>query len=184
LRGHFATPLMYLGLGNKDFYVTVPRGADIFKAPGGGQNYVHGGASLQEIIVPLIKVKTERYKKEVGNVEVALTSLSRKITNLITYLDFIQTENVSDTLKPAKLKAYFETESGEKISDEEIIIADKKNALPEKRQFREKFTFRNRKYGKDEKYYLVMKDIVSNMEVSRHEFIIDIAFADDFGFSL
>lgn len=184
IEGALNYSLEYLGSENKDVYVTVPRGAEIFKAPGGGQNYVHGGASLQEIIVPLIKVKTERYKKEVGNVEVVLTSLSRKITNLITYLDFIQTENVSDTLQPIKIKVFFETDSGEKISDEEIIVADKKNASPEKRQFREKFTFRNRKYSKDEKYYLVMKDALSDMEISRHEFIIDIAFADDFGFSL
>lgn len=184
IEGALNYSLEYLGSENKDVYVTVPRGAEIFKAPGGGQNYVHGGASLQEIIVPLIKVKTERYKKEVGNVEVVLTSLSRKITNLITYLDFIQTENVSDTLQPIKIKVFFETDSGEKISDEEIIVADKKNASPEKRQFREKFTFRNRKYSKDEKYYLVMKDAISDMEISRYEFIIDIAFADDFGFSL
>ena len=184
IEGALSYSLEYLGSENKDVYVTVPRGVEIFKAPGGGQNYVHGGASLQEIIVPLIKVKTERYKKEVGNVEVVLTSLSRKITNLITYLDFIQTENVSDTLQSIKIKVFFETDSGEKISDEEIIVADKKNASPEKRQFREKFTFRNRKYSKDEKYYLVMKDALSDMEISRHEFIIDIAFADDFGFSL
>ena len=184
IEGALSYSLEYLGSENKDVYVTVPRGVEIFKAPGGGQNYVHGGASLQEIIVPIIKVKTERYKKEVGNVEVVLTSLSRKITNLITYLDFIQTENVSDTLQSIKIKVFFETDSGEKISDEEIIVADKKNASPEKRQFREKFTFRNRKYSKDEKYYLVMKDALSDMEISRHEFIIDIAFADDFGFSL
>ncbi|KUO77764.1 MAG: hypothetical protein APF81_01450 [Desulfosporosinus sp. BRH_c37] len=148
------------------------------------QNYVHGGASLQEVIVPLLKVKTERYKKDVRNVEVVLTSLSRKITNLITYLDFIQTENVSDNLQPMKIKVYFESDSGEKISDEELIIADKKNAPPEKRQFHEKFTFRNRRYSKDEKYYLVMKDATSDIELSRHEFILDIAFADEFGFSL
>lgn len=184
IEGTLNYSLEYLGSENKDVYVTVPRGADIFKIPGGGQNYVHGGASLQEIIIPLLKVKTERYKKDVENVEVVLTSLSRKITNLITYLDFIQTENVSDTLQPIKIKVYLETESGEKISDEELIIADKKNASPEKRQFHEKFTFRNRKYSKDEKYFLVMKDATSDMELSRHEFIIDIAFADDFGFGL
>ena len=184
IEGTLNYSLEYLGSENKEVYVTVPRGADIFKAPGGGQNYVHGGASLQEIIVPLIKVKTKRYKIEDEYVEVVLTSLSRKITNLITYIDFIQTENVSDTLQSIKVKVCFETESGEKISDEEIIIADKKKAPAEKRQFHEKFTFRNRRYTKDEKYYLVMKDAISDMEISRHEFIIDIAFADDFGFSL
>ncbi|MHA0855678.1 BREX-1 system phosphatase PglZ type A [Paenibacillus sp. CMAA1364] len=184
IEGSLCYGLDYLSGENKDIYVTVPRGADIFKAPGGGQNFVHGGASLQEIIVPLLKVKTERYKKDVGNVEVALTSLSRKITNLITYLDFIQTENVSDTLQAIKINVCFETESGEKISDEELIVADRKNATPDKRQFHEKFTFKNRKYSKNEKYYLVMKDAGSDMELTRHEYIIDIALADDFGFSL
>jgi len=184
IEGSLNYSLEYLGRENKDLYVTVPRGVDIFKAAGGGQNFVHGGASLQEIIVPLLKVKTERSKKEVGTVEIVLTSISRKITNLITYLDFIQTENVSDILKPMRIKVYFETESGEKISDEELIVADRKNATPDKRQFHEKFTFRNRKYSKNEKYYLVMKDAVSEMEIMRHEFIIDIAFSDDFGFSL
>ena len=184
IEGALCYSLDYLSAESSDMYVTVPRGTDIFKAPGGGQNYVHGGASLQEIIVPLVKVKTERYKKEVSHVEVVLISLSRKITNLITYLDFIQTENVTDTLQPSKVKVYFETESGEKITGEELIIADKKNASPDKRQFREKFTFRNRKYSKSEKYYLIMKDAVSDREITRHEFIIDIAFADEFGFSL
>ena len=184
IEGALCYSLDYLSADSSDMYVTVPRGTDIFKAPGGGQNYVHGGASLQEIIVPILKVKTERYKKDVSNVEVVLISLSRKITNLITYLDFIQAENVSDTLQPSKVKVYFETESGEKITGEELIIADRKNASPDKRQFREKFTFRNRKYSKSEKYYLIMKDAVSDMEITRHEFIIDIAFADDFGFSL
>lgn len=184
IEGALCYSLDYLSADSSDVYVTVPRGTDIFKAPGGGQNYVHGGASLQEIIVPILKAKTERYKKEVSNVEVVLTSLTRKVTNLITYLDFIQTENVTDTLQPSKVKVYFETESGEKITGEELIIADRKNASPDKRQFREKFTFRNRKYSKSEKYYLIMKDAVSDIEITRHEFIVDIAFADDFGFSL
>lgn len=184
IEGSLSYSLDYLGNESKEFYVTVPRGADIFKVAGGGQNYVHGGALLQEIIVPLLKVKTERYKVDVGKVGVELTSITRKITNLITYLDFMQKENVTDTLQPSKIFAFFETESGEKISNEQIIIADKKNAAPEKRQFHEKFTFRNRKYSKDEKYYLVMKDMDTDIEVARHEFVIDIAFTDDFGFSL
>ncbi|XWX63953.1 BREX-1 system phosphatase PglZ type A [Desulfitobacterium sp. AusDCA] len=184
IEGTLSYELAYLGTENQEITVTFPRGPERFKTPGGGQNYVHGGASLQEIIIPLLKVKTERYKVDTSNVEVILTSLTRKITNLITYLDFMQTENVSDILKPTKIKVYFETDSGEKVSDEELIIADKKNAPPEKRLFREKFTFRNRKYSSTDKYYLVMKDASSDMEISRYEFIIDIAFADDFGFSL
>ena len=184
LEGSLHYSMGYLDESLADCFVTVPRGAEIFKTGGGGQNYVHGGLSLQEIVVPLLKVKTERRKKEVTGVKVVLTSLTRKITNLITYLDFIQTENISDTVTPSKLSIFFESEAGERITDEQLVIADRKNAPPEKRQFHEKFTFKNRKYQKSDKYYLVMMDVESGMEVQRQEFMIDIAFADDFGFSI
>ena len=45
--------------------VCVPRGDNRFKTPGGGQNYVHGGASLQEIVIPLIKYRNDRKKDEI-----------------------------------------------------------------------------------------------------------------------
>ncbi|MEG0999316.1 MAG: BREX-1 system phosphatase PglZ type A, partial [Clostridiales bacterium] len=184
IEGSLTYSMEYLDPALGDYHVTVPRGVDIFKMSGGGQKYVHGGLSLQEVVIPLLRVKTERGKQNIGSVKVALTSLTRKITNLITYFDFIQVENISDTLKPVKLKVYFESESGEDISDEEIIVADKKNVSPEKRQFHEKFTFRNRKYSKTERYYMVIVDMATNVEVERHEFQFDIAFAEDFGFNL
>jgi hypothetical protein len=99
--------LGYLDAKNEGISVTVPRGTDIFKVSGGGQNYVHGGASLQEIVVPVIKLKTARSKKETGTVEVSLISLSRKVTNLITYLDFMQNENISDSLLAVVMRIYF-----------------------------------------------------------------------------
>ncbi|WP_035356830.1 BREX-1 system phosphatase PglZ type A [Acetobacterium malicum] len=182
LKGTLTYSLDYAGAQNSDVLVTVPRGVDVFKTPGGGQNFVHGGASLQEIVIPLIKVKTEKRKQNVENVEVVLTSVTRKINNLIVYLDFLQKEAVTDRLRPARIEVYFESASGDKISDREIIVADRKDQDVDNRMFKEKFIFRNQKYSKDEKYDLVMKDVGSDIEVARHEFIIDIAFADDFGF--
>lgn len=182
LKGTLTYPLDYAGAQNSDVLVTVPRGVDVFKTPGGGQNFVHGGASLQEIVIPLIKVKTEKRKQNVENVEVVLTSVTRKINNLIVYLDFLQKEAVTDRLRAARIEVYFENASGDKISDREIIVADRKDQDVDNRMFKEKFIFRNQKYSKDEKYDLVMKDVGSDIEVARHEFIIDIAFADDFGF--
>jgi uncharacterized protein (TIGR02687 family) len=176
--------LDYLSKDNIDKFAIIPRGVDIFKIGGGGQNYVHGGASLQEIIIPVIKLKTSRSKKETDYVEIALVSLNRRITNLTTYLDFMQNENVSDSLLPVVARLYFINELGEKISNENIIYADVKNEIPEKRMFKEKFTFRNRKYSKSEKYYLLMIDDKTEVEIGRYEFTIDIAFADDFGFGV
>lgn len=44
-------------------------GVDVFKAQGGGQNYVHGGASLQEMILPVITLKTAKGKVDTNTVD-------------------------------------------------------------------------------------------------------------------
>ena len=46
------------------------------------------------------------------------------------------------------------------------------------------FTFKNKKYDKDRKYYLVAYDESNDVEVFRHEVIMDLAFSDNFGFDL
>ena len=45
-----------------------------------------------------------------------------------------------------------------------------------------KLDMQNKKYDKSQKYYLVAFDDKNDIEVLRHEIIMDIAFADDFGF--
>lgn len=170
-------------LGNDDErIISFPLGSDIFKVAGAGQNYVHGGCSPQEMIVPLIEVKVDKGKKETSLAEIALVSLTSKITNLITTLDFVQTEPVSDVVKETSYRVYFISENNEKISNENIVIADKKDKDTTKRMFRLRFNFKNKKYDKSQKYYLVAYDDKYDMEIIRHEIIMDIAFADDFGF--
>lgn len=164
--------------------VFYPIGADIFRASDPGMNYVHGGCSPQEMIIPLIEVKTERGYKETTTAQIALVSLTSKITNLITSLDFVQTDAVSDVVKETTYRIYFVDDNGEKISNEHLYVADKKDKDTVKRVFRLRFSFKNKKYRKDQKYYLVAYDENNSLEVMRHEIVMDIAFADDFGFGL
>ena len=164
-------------------YVTTPIGADIFKVAGGGQNYVHGGSSLQEMLIPLIELTTNTRAVAYDYVDVILTSVNRKVTNLITYFDFIQTEKVTDTMKARSLVAYFTTEDGEKISFDVPIVANSREDVPEKRTFHEKFTLKSREYKYGDKYYLVLADANDEKNIlQQYEFMIDIAFVDDFGF--
>jgi len=167
----------------EQLYVTTPVGADIFKVAGGGQNYVHGGSSMQEMLVPVIEVKTAKGKMETDFVDVILTSVSRKVTNLITYFDFIQTEKVTDVMKARSIIAYFATESGEKISFDVPLVANSREDAPEKRAFHEKFTLKSREYKYGDKYYLHLADANDDKNILHsYEFMIDIAFVDDFGF--
>ena len=164
-------------------YVTTPIGADIFKVAGGGQNYVHGGSSLQEMLIPVIELTTNTRAVAYDYVDVILTTVNRKVTNLITYFDFIQTEKVTDTMKARSLVAYFTTEGGEKISFDVPIVANSREDAPEKRTFHEKFTLKSREYKYGDKYYLVLADANDEKNIlQQYEFMIDIAFVDDFGF--
>jgi len=164
--------------------VNFPIGTDLFKAPGAGLNYVHGGSSPLEMLIPVIEVKTEKGYMKTSVAQIALVSLTNKITNLITTLDFVQTEAISDVVKETRYRIYFISEDNEKISNENIYVADRKDKDTSKRVFRLRFSFKNKKYEKTRRYYLVAYDDKNDLEILRHEIIMDIAFADDFGFDL
>ena len=71
---------------------------------GGGQNYVHGGSSLREMIVPVIKVNTFKDKQDTGLVNVELSSFNHRVTGIEVKLDFMQMEPVTDTVKSRRLQ--------------------------------------------------------------------------------
>lgn len=175
---------MGLILDNDDTkQVSFPVSSNVFKVAGGGQNFVHGGSSPQEMLVPVLDIKMERGHMETRPAQIALVSIVQKITNLITTMDFIQTDAVSDTVKKTTYKMYFVSEDNEKISNENIYIADSRDVDPQKRIFRMRFTFKNKKYDKNKQYYLVVYDDATGIEAFRHPVIMDLAFADDFGFN-
>lgn len=171
-------------LGNEDQkVVSFPVSSNVFKVAGGGQNFVHGGSSPQEMLVPVLDIKMERGHMETKPAQIALVSIVQKITNLITTMDFIQSDAVSDTIKKTTYKMYFISEDNEKISNENTYIADSRDTDPQKRIFRMRFTFKNKKYDKNKQYYLVVYDDATGIESFRHPVIMDLAFADDFGFN-
>ena len=169
-------------INNDDVYVTVPKGVDVFKLKGPGLNYVHGGLSLEEVIVPVIEVKSKKGGKNQRTVELQLIGSNNKITNYDTMLTFFQKENISRTILPLEASIYFEDDDGNKISNEVIIFADKNSEYSQDRQFKEKFTLKRMSYSKSKKYYLIIKDGQTDLEIDRIEFLIDIAFQDGFDF--
>lgn len=166
-------------IGNDDVYVTVPVGVDIFKTPGSGLNYVHGGLSLEEVIVPVLEINSKLGAKNQRTVELQLINSTHRITNYTSNLTFFQKENISKTVLPLEASLFFVDEEGNKISNEVIIFADRNTDYAEDRQFKEKFTLKRIAYSKNNKYYLVMYDAKSDIEIDRIEYVIDIAFQND-----
>ena len=157
-------------------FVTTPIGADIIKMPGGGQNYVHGGSSLQEMVVPVIKVNTFKGKQDTGLVNVELSSFHHRVTNIEVKLDFMQMEAVADTVKPRRLQAFFVDADGAKISFPVPITANIKSADAKDRLIQEKFTLKSGRYSRDQEYFLVIADQDDEKkELHRYKFEIDIS---------
>ncbi len=169
-------------LGNEDEkMISYSCSTSVFSARGNaGLNYVHGGSSPQEMLIPVIDIKMDKGAVETRTVQIMLVSLVQKITNLITTLDFIQSEPVGDVIKSTTYKLYFLSEDNEKISNENIYVADKRDEDVQKRLFRMRFTFKNKRYDKNKKYYLAAYDESNDVEVFRHEVIMDVIFTDDF----
>lgn len=164
----------------------VPRATIRYKIQGSGVNYVHGGASLQEIVIPLIQYKnlraSQKNSKEVKKVDLKLTTTTRRITNSIFHLDFFQTEKVEDKIVPRTVVIYMTDESGSSISNEEIVICDRTSDNPEERTFRLRFALKTLPYDKNKSYDLIIKDEETKVIVEKVPFKINLGIVSDFDF--
>lgn len=187
----YLLPVKFLD-GQSDYDAFAPRESIRIKVKGGGLNFVHGGISLQEMVVPVIdyhflrndskEYKRNRSKYDTKPVTVSLLSASRKISNMIFSLSFYQKEAVAANREAAIYQLYFTDSSGKVISDTVRIIADKTSDNAQERTFRCNFNLKSLKYSNTETYYLITVD-EDGLPVSREEFQIDIAFAiDEFDF--
>lgn len=187
----YLLPVKFLG-GETDYEAFTPRESIRIKLNGGGLNFVHGGISLQEMVVPLIdyhflrsnskEYRRNRSKYDTKPVTVSLLSANRKISNMIFSLNFYQKEAVSANREAATYRLYFTDSYGKVVSDIQKIIADKTSDNVQERTFRSSFNLKSLKYSSTETYYLVIAD-ENGLQISREEFQIDIPLAvDEFDF--
>ncbi len=159
----------------------------------GGINFVHGGTSLQEMCVPIIKYKYVRSgykayrinkdKYDAKPVSIALLSSNRKISNMIFNLSFYQKEAVKDNFVACTYNVYIEDIAGNVVSDVQKIIADKTSTVAKDREFKCTFNLKSQKFKNTDTYYLVIKDESGIQIPVKEEVQIDIAMAiDEFDF--
>ena len=171
-------------LGNDDTRkICVPVTSSIFKKAGGGQNYVHGGSSVQEMLVPVLEITAAKGSSAKEPVAIELMTSNRRITGLSTTLEFYQKNAVNDIFDAASFGLYFEDEYGERISNEEIYLAASKEEDANQRFNKFVFEFVNQRYLVEDAYYLVIKNQKTNV-AERIKFVIDNPFAQSFDFDI
>ena len=112
-----------LGLSG-EMTAAIPKGIQRLRLQGSGSRFVHGGAALQEVIVPVISVNKKR-QSDIATVEV---DLLRGGTSVISAgqlsVTLYQTEAVTDKLQPRVLRAGIYTDSGQLISEQHSVTMD------------------------------------------------------------
>lgn len=86
-----------------DIDIQIPKSIHRIPQPGAGTRYVHGGASLQEIVVPVITVNKKR-KSDVRPVNVDLMPETDKITTGQLAVKLLQREAVTDKIQPRQVR--------------------------------------------------------------------------------
>ena len=84
--------------------ILIPKSINRLRVKGAGSRFIHGGASLQEIIIPLVKI---RKKKEdtTSYVEIDIIQSTDRITTNLLAVSFIQSEVISEQVLPRKIRA-------------------------------------------------------------------------------
>ena len=92
-----------LGL-NSDLDVQIPKSIHRLRLPGAGSRFVHGGATLQEVVVPVLAINKKR-KSDTRLVNVDVLPESDKITTGQLVVKLFQSEPVSEKVQARKVRA-------------------------------------------------------------------------------
>ena len=107
---------------------------------GANSNFIHGGASLQELAIPVIQVQTLR-KETVHAARVSVLG-SHDITTASVTLKLLQEEPVGGSVLAHHLRLWFETEDGTRILSNRVeCVCDSRDEALQNRSFPITFEF-------------------------------------------
>lgn len=119
--------------------VQIPKSINRLRLQGSGSRFVHGGATLQEVVIPVLKIHKKR-QSDTALVEVdILRGASSVITSGQLAVTFFQTTPVTDKTQPRVLHAGIYTDDGDLISDSHELHFDLDSDNPREREISVRF---------------------------------------------
>ena len=129
---------MQLGLTGT-LMVQIPKSINRLRLKGSGSRFVHGGATLQEVVIPVIRINKKR-QSDVGRVGVEFIGVGGKtITTGQLAVVLYQTEAVTEKLQSRRLRAGLFTLDGELVSDQHELLFDFSSTNPRERELPVRF---------------------------------------------
>ena len=122
-----------LGLSG-EIEVQIPKSINRLRLSGSGSRFVHGGASLQEVVVPVVSINKSR-QSDTTAVEVdILRGANSLITTEELSVSMYQSTSVTEKTLPRVLRVGIYTEAGELISDSYEMTFDLRSENPRERE--------------------------------------------------
>ena len=123
-----------------DFQVQIPKGLARIRKQGGGSRYVHGGMTIHELCVPVLKIRKTR-SDDVREVDFSLMSKSETITTNQIAVTLFQEEPVSAKVQGRRITLRFEGADGHILSDQCDIVFDSADVNAQNRDQKVSFVF-------------------------------------------
>ena len=118
---------------DSDCYVAIPSGTNRVAAPG-GYKFAHGGASLQELIIPVIRCRHRRDNvKSLAKVGARILDCSGNIVSSVLLFTILQTDAVANDRKQRSV-AYAIFEGDRMVSGEGSLLLSSTDVNPENRK--------------------------------------------------
>jgi uncharacterized protein (TIGR02687 family) len=168
-----------------DADVLVPKSINRLRVKGAGSRFIHGGASLQEIVIPLVKV-TKKRQDTTTQVEIDIIKSTDKITTNILAVSFIQQSLVTEQVLPRTLRATIYAEDGEILSDQFRYNFDIEEGSERQREVKHRFQLLSKASGKykNQRVKLVLEEPVEGTtkwrEYKEYLYTLNISFTNDF----
>ncbi len=122
-----------------DVEVQIPKSINRLRLKGSGSRFVHGGASLQEVVIPILKINKKR-QSDISAVEVdILRGASSIITSGQLAVTLYQAQPVTDKVQSRTLIAGIYTQAGDLISDSHELTFDLSSDNPRERELQVRF---------------------------------------------
>jgi len=168
-----------------DLDVLIPKSINRIRVKGAGARFIHGGASLQEIAIPLIKI-TKTRQDTTTQVDVDIIKSTDKITTNILAVSFIQTETLSEQVLPRVIRAVLRAEDGEDLSDQFKYNFDITEGSERQREVKHRFMLDQKASGKykNQRVQLVLEEPVEGSskwkKYKDYYYTLNISFTNDF----
>ena len=157
-------------------YGVFPEKNQRIKTSGSGLQFVHGGASPQEMIIPLINYKSGANSKKISKVQVRIRESVAKITSNLTKFSIYQIEAISIKDK------FIERDVSVALYDGDVRVSDEKKLKLNSIEENTIHDFRLTLSGEHKKVTLKVIDIESGDILDSKKYDVSIGIASDFDF--